>query len=493
MSDDTFVLNPPPREAADGFPWGDDLLDAQGVAEHLGRYAKALINGGEGAVIALNGGYGTGKTFMLRRWVNEMKDKGQVALYYNAWENDADADPLVSIVELVSSVDGASSGLENAMDALNLALTSFLHHRTGVDVQAVRDAAKGKASAPLEAERKRRQSRSELRKCLEQLVERGSQDNPATGGVVVVIDELDRCRPEFAMALLERAKHVLNVPGIVFVFGVDMTSLREFVKVVHGDIDTAGYLLRMFDIVLQMPAGVVFNDESASSSESWVKYLWQLAMRHRLSIGDAPKLRSALDDAIHTLALVAENGGFTPREMEHVVRTLACAAWLASELAGEGRHYRIVPDVVTPMAIAKIKDHDAYRQMILRPNGAPAVIDCVSGLMDESVLDPLQRGRIDAMEMMLYRACHPKHSRGGASDPLAYLALRKLAEGQELTDDEKKVLSTRAARMDNGQASSLLQKQVRSITDNEAGEAYAIGFGTVRHLASLIDSKLASS
>ena len=146
------------------------------------------------------------------------------------------------------------------------------------------------------------------------------------------------------------------------------------------------------------------------------------------------------------------------------------------------------------MAIAKIKDHDAYRQMILRPNGAPAVIDCVSGLMDESVLNPLQRGRIDAMEMVLYRACHAEHPKGEASDPLAYLALGKLAEGQELTDDEKKALSGRAARMDRDRVKGLLQKKVgRFTTDNKTGETYAIGFGTVRSLASLIDSNLASS
>lgn len=42
-----------------------------------------------------------------------------------------------------------------------------------------------------------------------------------------------------------RVKHVMNVAGVVFVFGVDLNSLRKFVNKIYGDIDANGYLSRI--------------------------------------------------------------------------------------------------------------------------------------------------------------------------------------------------------------------------------------------------------
>ena len=491
MTECQIVLAPPPRKAADEDPWRDDLLNAQSVTNHLSRYAKALITGGEGAVIALNGGYGTGKTFVLERWLKEMKAEGQVTLYYNAWENDDDDDPLVSLLELLASESSLSTWYEGAKAGLNEVLTAVLRHHTGVDVRSVASAVGWTPAGPLDSRRERRECRKDLRRHLDELVRSTENLNgeSAPGGVVIVIDELDRCRPTFAMQLLERTKHILNVPGIVFVFGMDMKSLREFVKIVHGDIDADGYLLRMFHVVLNMPEGVTFGESTVSSQNAWLEYLRKLAGRHGLSLDDAPNLNEQLTDAFSNLALLAEHGGFTPREMEGIVRTLVCAAWLASELAPEGRHYRIVPDVMAPMAMAKVKDHEAYRQMVSRPNGAPAVIDCLRKWVDGDNLGEWKQKRMDDMEMMLYRACHPSHSKGRESKPLAYAALEKLAAGQKLTDDEKNCLSHKAARIDKEKAADLLEKRVDSMTiDRLTGSQYAIGFGTVRSLASLIGS-----
>lgn len=488
MIESAIALAPPPRKAVDEEPWRDDLLNAQGVTSHLDRYTKVLTAGGEGAVIALNGGYGTGKTFVLERWLKDIKAKGQVALYYNAWENDDDDDPLVSLLALLASESSLSTWYDGAKAGLNEVLTAVLRHHVGVDVRSVTSAVKGTTAGPLDARRERRQCREGLRRHLHELVRSTENINgeSALSGVVVVIDELDRCRPAFAMKLLERIKHILNVPGIVFVFGIDMESLLEFVKIVHGDIDAAGYLLRMFHVVLNMPEGVTFDVSQSSSQDEWGGYLRELAGRHGLILNDAPNLNAQLNDSFRNLALLAEHGGFTPREVEIIVRTLVCAAWLALELAPDGQHYRLVPDVMVPMAIAKVKDHDAYRRMVSRPNGAPAVIDCLRKWVDCDSLGECEQERMDKMEMMLYRACHPRHPTGQGSRPLAYLALEKLAAGgRELTDDEKKCLSHRAARIGKEKAADLLQKQVEGRTTDTTG-THAIGFGTVRTLAPLI-------
>ena len=66
--------------------------------------------------------------------------------------------------------------------------------------------------------------------------------------LVFVIDELDRCRPTFAIELLERVKHVFDVPNLVFVFGINRRELCSARQSVDGHIDATVYLRRFFDM-----------------------------------------------------------------------------------------------------------------------------------------------------------------------------------------------------------------------------------------------------
>jgi hypothetical protein len=64
----------------------------------------------------------------------------------------------------------------------------------------------------------------------------------------IVIDELDRCRPSYAITLLERVKHLFSVDGVVFVIGTDTDQLRHSIGSVYGaGFDGKGYLQRFFD------------------------------------------------------------------------------------------------------------------------------------------------------------------------------------------------------------------------------------------------------
>ena len=71
--------------------------------------------------------------------------------------------------------------------------------------------------------------------------------------LVFIIDELDRCRPTFAIELLERVKHIFDVPHIVFVFGLNRDELSKSLSSVYGDINTDVYLRRFFDFEFNLP------------------------------------------------------------------------------------------------------------------------------------------------------------------------------------------------------------------------------------------------
>jgi len=68
------------------------------------------------------------------------------------------------------------------------------------------------------------------------------------GQLFIVIDELDRCNPAFAIDVLEVIKHYFDVPNVVFVFGIDMTQMAHAINGRYGgNMDAGGYLSKFFD------------------------------------------------------------------------------------------------------------------------------------------------------------------------------------------------------------------------------------------------------
>ena len=445
-------LAPPALKPVAGSPWGDDALQRQGIASELNTLVAELAHGEDSATIALDGGYGTGKTFILERWVREMQDQGRAAVHYNAWENDCDDDPLVSLIETLAS-DGKIKWGKATWDAFNEALDGFLRKYTGVSVQNVRKAvADGQTVGLLDAAAARRKSRQTLKDLLAKLV-----DSPADkDGIVVVIDELDRCRPTFATELLERVKHVLNVPGLVFVFGVNTIALRETVKAAYGDIDAHQYLLRIFTRTLHMPPGVAFHGrEGEDRAASYVEYL---ADRHglRAFCERFPLLKSEFSSSVIFLSLVASGGQVTPREMERIVWLLAKVA--STSLQPDRTVRSMLPLVLTPLAVVRIRAPEVYYRAVSIPDQAPAVIDCLSELVDESQLGEEYRDGLDELEMTMYRVCH-QHPPGKRNvPPPAYVSLGEYApeEGPSALDGQH--LSRRLTNIDKERARAVLEQ-----------------------------------
>lgn len=74
------------------------------------------------------------------------------------------------------------------------------------------------------------------------------------GQIVIIVDELDRCKPSFAVQTLEIVKHLFNVKGLVFIFSLDIKQLSHCVKAVYGDgFEAIGYLERFFNYMTLLP------------------------------------------------------------------------------------------------------------------------------------------------------------------------------------------------------------------------------------------------
>ncbi|WP_278353192.1 KAP family P-loop NTPase fold protein, partial [Chryseobacterium gleum] len=104
----------------------------------------------------------------------------------------------------------------------------------------------------------------DFRKELEKFINKTESSKP----LIFIIDELDRCRPSYAVDVLEQMKHFFSVSGIVFILSIDKKHLASSICGYYGSeqINTDEYLRRFIDLEYSMPI---------PSSKVFCDYLYQ--------------------------------------------------------------------------------------------------------------------------------------------------------------------------------------------------------------------------
>lgn len=254
-------------------PWSRDNMDRKGVANFLTAY---LDNEIRVKVLNINAPWGTGKTFFLENWKNQESVNGRACVYFNAWEADYSGDPFVSLVaairdqldELIGPLKDTENAVKNftrkasqTLMAATPALTKGLLKKfTGIEVGIISDAidsgdlgdaAEKAVEKLIESNKQTLETVNDFKQVFHTLLTLASgvcADNGNIKPVYIYIDELDRCRPTFAIELLERIKHLFDVNGCKFVIATDTSQLGHAVKAVYGSgFDSERYLRRFFD------------------------------------------------------------------------------------------------------------------------------------------------------------------------------------------------------------------------------------------------------
>lgn len=226
----------------------------------------------DGFVLALNSKWGTGKTTFVRMWKQDLENGGYKTLYLNAWENDLMTDPTVAILgelkKLIGIKDnpkykkvmeGASVFVKNILPSLTKALLSK-YINSEVLLDAIENSTKS-ATEIIEEEideySKKEKEIQNFKKELIDFIKSESPDKP----VIFIIDELDRCRPDYAVQVLEKIKHFFSVEGVTFILSIDKSQLINSVKGFYGSdsIDADEYLRRFIDLEYKLPNPEVKN------------------------------------------------------------------------------------------------------------------------------------------------------------------------------------------------------------------------------------------
>jgi hypothetical protein len=246
-----------------------DSLDRKPVVEFMAEFLAGM----EGPfVLALDSPWGTGKTTAVRMLVAALSSRSIPCVYFNAWKVDYASDPLVALVAALDEIRPKSSEaggrFKQHMTSVKKLTTSVAKHGAVAVVKAATlgalDMAPAieKVAADLAGDltkdlvasfQKEKASLEHLRADLEKAIAELSRDAGAKS-LVFFIDELDRCRPSFAIEMLERIKHLFDVEHLVFVLSVDKKQLEAGTAAVYGErIDASEYLRRFFDLELRLP------------------------------------------------------------------------------------------------------------------------------------------------------------------------------------------------------------------------------------------------
>lgn len=246
--------------------WENDRLDRKQYAERL----TTLIGNTEGPyVIGLTSPWGSGKTFFLQAWHKQLLADEKPCIYFNAWEMDASGDPLANLFAVsgkeVKKFQGISEDLKAEIETLFKSLPAIIRglgFLNKVFDAGVSDKIFGFSAKIIEDIQKILAKKRDFKKELTDIASKIAEDRHFP--LLIIVDELDRCRPSYAIDLLESIKHLFHVPHVVFLLAVDSIQLLQQVEhtfglkacLENGKIvrdPRQEYLRKFFDIYYNLP------------------------------------------------------------------------------------------------------------------------------------------------------------------------------------------------------------------------------------------------
>ena len=260
-------IQPREIEIPEDDPFKYDLLDRKEPISVL-THIIGSIDGP--CVLAVDAPWGAGKTTFLKIWEQHLRIEGFPVVSFNAWETDFSDDPFIALSDAI--LQGLEHYKDGSLDAginefrrltievvkrsapgLIKMLTHGIVDTTPIFHEEIHQALATDAEERLSGFRDAQESINNFSHTLED-VARDLAESKGCLPLVIVIDELDRCRPSYAVELLEAAKHIFAVDHVVFVLAVNRSELAHSVRALYGiKFDAMGYLNRFFDIDFRLP------------------------------------------------------------------------------------------------------------------------------------------------------------------------------------------------------------------------------------------------
>ena len=256
--------------------WDGDTFDRKKYADFL----TGVLLEEKSFVLNIDSSWGSGKTFFLRHWYEDVK-KSHPSIFFNAWKTDFSKDPFVAITSCISESlleylpeEERAKGRKRIYNiagriftktlptVIKGASTHFigdegtdaLFHFNAEDEKSIANFSEGLAKAILTKHDITQTGMNEFKIVIKSLINEIKENKEVDIPLFVFVDELDRCRPTYAIELLENIKHLFDIDDVIFIIATDTGQLASSVKAIYGDEFSSDiYLKRFFDRSYTLP------------------------------------------------------------------------------------------------------------------------------------------------------------------------------------------------------------------------------------------------
>jgi hypothetical protein len=363
----------------------EDLLGLSDFRARLENFIvteERYVEGG--LVLALSSKYGSGKTTFLKMWKSSLEKTGgnsvaDFVVYLNAWESDYYGDPLFAIIsalveQLNQEEEKANDLIEAAKDFgwFSTAIAGQIVKKfTGVDAISAGEVAekkkKNRSAEPVLSPdtftlyMQRKEAMQALKIAIQAFVD---QSKPR---VIFLVDELDRCRPDYAISYLETIKHIFDLNGAVFILAADRNQLENSAKTAFGRaLDFEEYYRKFIHREVSLPP--ISEEGYKRLSDDYIsKYLEHENGRFCMMPLDSYG-RDNISEFIGVLKL-------TPRQIQEVFRILGHILSTSEEKRGKIPWCLGVGSIL--MASLKVGNSQVYNRIgnnSLTPNEAKELL-----------------------------------------------------------------------------------------------------------------------
>jgi len=372
------VVAPIPEIPVDD-PFANDLLNNRARAEaltHLIGRARTPY------VLSVDAEWGNGKTTFLNMLVQHLRNEGFGLVEFNAWENDFTDNPFTTLAgEIVkqSKSFGRVSVTERAVELAKAAAPIAIEVGAGTVPAILTSNVPGSAAnilrSILKATRLIGQNdaisrydataqgvcrfKSALKATAKEMASQ-HEGKP----MVVAIDELDRCRPDYAIRFIEAIKHLFNTENVVFVITTNIDQMAHTVKAVYGQtFDAEEYLNRFFDLTSKLthPDLKSFVNDRTHDIASHLSGLAVDGQREgdlQLPPWEHQSMRYEMETAKLLLTGYCENSHLSLRRIDKITNRIR----LILDLLGSIHSIAVV--AITIVSIIRDGDPETYRRIL---------------------------------------------------------------------------------------------------------------------------------
>ena len=243
-------------------PFGESLFQniEKGVASSVGQKGAYTIS--------LNAEFGNGKTTfleMFKNFIKSEKSKKYNVLFINAWESDFYKEPVIAILsELVNWMEINNKNknqvqkivgtiLQIGLNLFYLVIGKTIQYKTGIDLNvkkmletALKNLKNNMGQKVFENFKQRKQTIGSIKTAISECTKNKK--------LLIIVDELDRTRPDYAVRFLEDMKHFFDIENVVFLIAVNRTQMEATVTCLYGqDLDFNGYYRKFFKQERDLP------------------------------------------------------------------------------------------------------------------------------------------------------------------------------------------------------------------------------------------------